>query len=82
VSVDAVNHPPHYTSSPARCKCCGQTIECIDIAEHMSFSLGNVFKYLWRADHKGDPIENLEKGLWYLAREIQRRKRQQAKAER
>jgi len=82
VSVDPVNHPPHHTSSPARCKCCGQPIECIDVTEDLPFCIGNVIKYLWRADHKGDPIENLEKGLWYLTCEIQRRKRQQARAER
>jgi len=71
---DAVNHPSHYTSSPARCEC-GRTIECIDVVEHMGFCLGNVVKYLWRADNKGAPLQDLEKGLWYLKREIERRKR-------
>jgi Protein of unknwon function (DUF3310) len=80
MSGDPINHPSHYTSSPARCKCCGQPIECIDVVEHLSFCIGNIIKYLWRADHKGDPIKDLEKGLWYLTREIQRRKRQQVKA--
>lgn len=64
-----VNHPPHYTSHPSG-------IECIDITEHMSFCLGNVLKYVWRSDMKGNAIEDLEKARWYLDREIALRKRQ------
>lgn len=67
-SVDAVNHPPHYNSHASG-------IECIEIAEHMGFNLGNVFKYVWRADEKGNAIEDLEKAQFYLAREIAKRKR-------
>jgi len=65
--ADLINHPPHYTSSPSG-------VECIQVVEHMGFCLGNVIKYLWRADEKGCPIEDLEKALWYLQREIARRK--------
>ena len=72
---DAVNHPTHYTSSPARCSYCHEGIECIQITEHMGFSLGNAVKYIWRADLKNDAIEDLEKAAWYLAREIERRKK-------
>lgn len=69
---DMVNHPKHYTSSPATCSSCGTSIECIDITEHMPFTIGNVVKYLWRADHKNG-TEDLLKAAWYLDREIQRR---------
>jgi len=65
--VDIVNHPPHYTSHPSG-------VECITITEHMSFTLGNVVKYVWRADLKGEGIEDLEKARWYLDREISKRK--------
>jgi len=71
---DPVHHPSHYTSSGARCPGCGRGIECIDVAEGMGFNLGNVFKYCWRHDLKGDAIENLEKASWYLRREIERRR--------
>lgn len=64
---DPVNHPEHYTSHPSG-------IECIQITEHMGFNLGNATKYVWRADLKGDAIENLEKAVWYIQREIERRK--------
>ena len=36
--------------------------------------LGNAVKYIWRADLKGDAVEDLEKARWYLDREIARRK--------
>lgn len=63
---DNVNRPAHYRSHPSG-------IECIHIVEHMSFCLGNAIKYLWRADLKGDPLENLRKAVWYVNREIARR---------
>jgi hypothetical protein len=62
-----VDHPLHYNSQ-------GSGIECLDVVEWMSFSLGNAIKYIWRADHKGNAIEDLEKARWYLDREIARRK--------
>jgi len=62
---EAVNHPDHYTSHPSG-------VECIQITEHMGFLLGNVFKYVWRADMKNG-LEDLKKAKWYLEREIQRR---------
>lgn len=64
---DLVNHPKHYTSHPSG-------VECIDITRHMSFNIGNVIKYLWRADEKGAPIQDLEKALWYITDEICKRK--------
>lgn len=71
---DPVNNPKHYTSSPARCEC-GRQIECIQITEHMSFPVGSATKYLWRADLKDDPIEDLKKAAWYINREIARRQK-------
>jgi len=65
--ADLVNHPPHYTNHPSG-------VECIQITEHMNFCRGNAVKYIWRADDKGDVIENLEKAKWYLEREIARLK--------
>ena len=35
---------------------------------------GNAVKYILRADHKGKPIEDLEKARWYIDREIAMRK--------
>lgn len=66
--ADAVNHPQHYTSHPSG-------VECIQVTEHMGFNLGNAVKYIWRADLKGDAIEDLKKSLWYVQREIERREK-------
>jgi len=63
---DPVNKPAHYTAHPSG-------VECIQIAEHMGFCLGNAVKYIWRADLKGDAIEDLRKARWYIDREIERR---------
>lgn len=60
-----VVHPKHYNSHPSG-------VECIDIAEHLSFNLGNALKYLWRLHHKGEPKEQIEKALFYLSRERER----------
>lgn len=62
---DPVN-PDHYRRHPSG-------IECIQITEHMSFPLGSAIKYIWRADLKANPLEDLKKAVWYLEREIQRR---------
>lgn len=61
---DKVNHPTHYNSSKAVCTC-GRKIECVDVVRHMGFNLGNIIKYLWRADHKNG-MEDLKKAQWYL----------------
>jgi hypothetical protein len=66
MNPDVVDHPPHYTSHPSG-------VECIAITEHMGFNLGNAFKYIWRADLKGNDLEDLRKAAWYLDREINRR---------
>jgi hypothetical protein len=65
---DPVNHPKHYTEHPSG-------VECIQITEHMGFCLGNAIKYIWRADLKGDAIEDLKKAVWYIKREVARREK-------
>lgn len=63
---DPVHHPSHYTQGG---------IECIDAIRAMlgrdgfaAYCRGNAMKYLWRAGLKGDPVEDLRKAQWYLAR--------------
>lgn len=63
-SHDDVNHPSHYAQYP---------VEVIEITERLNFLMGNVVKYVLRADHKGGPIKDLKKAQWYLAREIRNR---------
>ena len=65
-----VNHPKHYTSDPSG-------VECIEISENWSFCLGNALKYLWRSGKKDadTSIQDLEKAIWYIEREIARQKK-------
>jgi hypothetical protein len=66
MNEDLVNHPKHYTSHPSG-------VECIQVTEHMGFNLGNAMKYIWRADEKGNAVEDLRKAVWYINREISKR---------
>jgi hypothetical protein len=60
---DPVNHPAHYKAGGI------ETIDFIE-AKSLNYRLGNVVKYITRADHKGNRKEDLEKARWYLDREI------------
>ena len=70
---DNVNHPAHYNSHPSG-------IECIEIARHHNFNIGNSMKYLWRAGLKSEEgmedtdkqVEDLNKAIWYIKDEIKR----------
>jgi hypothetical protein len=61
---DVVNHPSHYKVGGI------ETIDFIE-AKQLNYHLGNVVKYITRADHKGSRLENLKKAEWYLKREIE-----------
>ena len=65
---DNINHPSHYNMG---------CIEVIDAIEswQLNFSRGNAVKYIARAGHKDDEIEDLRKAKWYIEREIERLKR-------
>lgn len=59
---DPVYHPAHYCTKdlyyiPA---------ECIQVSRLLSFSLGNVIKYIWRMGRKGNAVEDAKKACWYL----------------
>lgn len=61
----AVDHPLHYNSHPSR-------IEAVEVIEYLTGNMFNTVKYIWRADHKGKPVEDIEKALWYAKRELGR----------
>ena len=67
---DVVNHPSHYTDGK---------IEVIEFIEDkkLNYHRGNAIKYICRAGKK-DPqkeIEDLQKAIWYINREIKNLKR-------
>jgi hypothetical protein len=62
---EAVNHPKHYGGKD-------NPLEVINIINHykLNFELGNLIKYVLRADNKGNRKQDLQKALWYLEYEI------------
>ena len=64
---DNVNHPSHYTDGK---------IEVISFIEdkNLNYHRGNAVKYISRAGKKNPDkeIEDLEKAVWYLNREIEK----------
>jgi hypothetical protein len=63
MQADPVNHPEHYKTGGI------ETIDFIE-AKSLGYNLGNVVKYITRADHKGNKLQDLQKAAWYLNREI------------
>jgi hypothetical protein len=63
LQADEVNHPPHYMVGGI------ETIDFIE-AKGLDYNLGNVVKYVSRADQKGNKLQDLEKARWYLERAI------------
>lgn len=63
--MERVEHPNYYNVG---------YIEVIDAIEswQLNFSRGNAVKYIARAGHKDDEIEDLKKAAWYINREIKR----------
>lgn len=63
--MDNVNKPNHYNVGD---------IEAIDFIDSwgLNFNLGNVIKYVVRSDYKGNKIEDLQKAIYYIEREIKR----------
>lgn len=62
-----INHPLHYGGED-------NTYEAIKVIEAwgLGFNLGNAIKYISRAGKKNPDktIEDLQKAIWYLNREI------------
>lgn len=56
---DLINHPPHYTKGGI------DTFDFIK-AKGLSYTEGNVIKYITRSRHKGNLLDDLKKAEWYL----------------
>lgn len=69
---DPVNHPDHYNAGEV------EVIEAIDSwGFGPGFCAGNAIKYIARHEHKGSPVEDLEKAAWYLNHLIELRRAEQ-----
>jgi len=61
VNPDMINHPSHYTHG---------RFETWEVIEDwgLGYHLGNALKYISRAEHKGDAVEDIKKAKKYLER--------------
>lgn len=72
IAVDMVNHPPHYIKG---------TYETLAVIEDVvqfyngvdAWSAGNVIRYLSRAPHKGNFVEDLKKAQFYMNNLVSRK---------
>ena len=70
-----VNHPPHYNQG---------VVECIDairaattgLDPYEAFLAASAIKYIWRYNLKSNPVEDIEKAIWYLNRIIDNRNKE------
>ncbi len=71
--MSAIENPPHYGGAD-------NPYEAIKVIEAnaFGFNLGNTYKYIARADHKGNRVQDLQKAAWYLNREIEQEQELQA----
>ena len=62
--TDDVNQGEHYTYTGK--------LEPIDVIEafELGFHLGNATKYVLRHQHKDNPVKDLRKAIWYIARHL------------
>lgn len=64
---DPIN-PTHYQGKDG--------VQLMDVLEsfdlHLNYNRGNAIKYLFRADMKGNRVQDLKKAIWHIQREIDR----------
>lgn len=60
---EAIDHPAHYNMGK---------YEVIDVIEDwdLGLHLGTAIKYIARAKHKENEIQDLRKAIWYIKRKI------------
>ena len=61
---DPVDHPRHYDKNGV--ECIDWIRMCLTPEEFRGYLKGNSLKYLWRNEHKGNPVQDLGKAGWYV----------------
>ena len=73
VAQEETNEVPADAINPAHYQGFSNGAQVIDITENLTPNLANVVKYAARAGRKTEnPVEDLRKAEWYLARELVR----------
>ncbi len=64
---DMVNSPPHYNvQGPDGIECIDAIRASMSNKEFCAYLKGSIMKYLWRHEHKHNPLEDLNKAQWFM----------------
>ncbi len=79
ITFDEIDHPKHYQACGGELEADGtpkyETIKVIEsFGANNGFCMGNVIKYLLRAEYKGSCLDDLRKAGWYLNRYLSKKK--------
>jgi|TARA_R110000796_G_scaffold57993_1_gene133712 hypothetical protein len=65
-----VNHPAHYNLNEYGIECIDAIQASMTLSGFENYLKGNIIKYLWRCNYKGNKLTDLHKAKWYLAKLI------------
>lgn len=68
VKDDLINHPSHYNHG--RIETIDYIEDCLGEDGIINYCLGNVIKYISRANFKGKKEEDIKKAQWYLNKAV------------
>ena len=63
---DMVNSPNHYVSTSSDIECIDAIRASMTLEAFRGYCKGAALKYLWRYEHKGKQIEDLDKAIWFI----------------
>ena len=66
---DEVNKPQHYNFG--KFETIDVIVDTLGEFDAINYCQGNVLKYVIRARHKGKPIQDCEKAIWYLQKMVE-----------
>lgn len=69
-SPDNINHPSHYNHG--RIETIDFIEDCLGKDGFQAYCLGNVLKYISRANFKGKHDEDIRKANWYLNKVVEK----------
>lgn len=67
--MDQINHPDHYKVGSL--ECIDAMLQLFSADELLAFCKLNAFKYLWRANHKGNIRQDIAKANFYLSKYLE-----------
>lgn len=75
-SPDLVNEPPHYKLGLGEYEVIDIIKAALTPEEFRGYLKGNDLKYIFREPHKGNPVQDVGKHIWYAQRYQEELKKQ------